>query len=220
MCRRLFSPPYVGALLSSPRGNGGTERGSHLPRHWQIRDYDPGDPAPEPLVVRNLYEASQRAESAEDLSPSGLLGAAGSGGSASFLAPRSAHGRRPKCSPGGAGTPPAARAPLHRPLRELEVTTATWVRADRWRPGAPAPGVGSRPGVSALPGPLQSGGPARALFGEATRDVAGRGMTRVLSPAQLGQKAGGYCVPSQRLTLSASSPYEGGRRTPLYKQGG
>lgn len=111
MCRGLFSPPYVGTPLSSPRGNGGTERGSHLPRHWQTGDYDPGDPAPEPSAVRNLYDASQRAEGAEDLSPGGLLGAAGSGGSASFLAPHSAHRRRPKCSPGGAGAPPASAAP-------------------------------------------------------------------------------------------------------------
>lgn len=47
--------------------------------------------------------------------------------------------------------------------------------ADRWRTGDPVPGGGS------LPGPLQSCCPAQALSGEATRNVAGKSMTRVPS---------------------------------------
>lgn len=99
--------------------------------------------------------------------------------------------------------------------------------ADRWRTGDPVPGV------SSLPGPLQSCGPAQALSGEATRNVAGKSMTRVPScracvtvfktffpAAQFRQKTRGYCVPSQMLTLSAPSPSERGSRTPLYRQGG
>lgn len=123
-----------------------------------------------------------------------------------------------------------ARAPLHRPLRELEVTTATRAGrqvADRG-PGArcrlrarcqrPA---GSPAGWRPSSGPVWRSNPRCSRKGhDQSPFVQGGTVFKTLSPAQFRQKARGYCVPSRRLTLSASSPNEGGRRTPLYRQGG